>query len=418
VSRSSPSTRIAVLGGAGAMGQITVRDLCETAPADVEVIVSDLNVRGANALVRRLRALYPARRLRAVAIDVARSTAAANALRGAFGIINCCHHDLNLRAMQLALAIGSHYTDLGGLFHVTRQQLKLHAQFKTRGLLALLGMGAAPGIVNVLARAAADEMDRVHEIHIAVAGIDRATAPEKRVLATSYSIQTVLDEASLPAPTFTRGRFGFASAMSDTVTIDFPAPVGTQKPSRTIHSEVATLPLSFRKKGIREVSFRIAFPPDLDRQLRLLSALGLLSREPVDVGRARVAPRDVLAALLKRMPKPTARQPEPKGPGLQTPSLASAPDEYEILRVEVRGARSGRPVDDVMTCHAPGIPAWSVGIDADTGCPPSIAMQLLLGGEIDARGVLPPEVAVPVASFVKELDRRGMRVDRASGRRS
>ena len=399
----TPSTRIAVLGGAGAMGRITARDLCETAPADVEVIVSDLDIRAANALIRRLRALYPARGLRAVAVDVAHPAAAAKVLRGVFGIINCCHHDLNLCAMRLALAIGGHYVDLGGLFHVTRKQLKLHAQFKKRGLLALLGMGAAPGVVNVLARAAADGMDRVREIHIAVAGIDRATPPENRVLAASYSIQTLLDEASLPVPTFTHGRFGLAPAMSDPETIDFPHPVGTQRPSRTIHSEVATLPLSFRSKGIREVSFRIAFPPDLDRQLRLTSALGLLSRKPIEVGRVRIAPRDVLMALLKQMPKPQA-----------TPAL----DEYEILRVAVHGEQEGRAVEEVMTCHAPGVPAWGVGVDADTGCPPSIAIQLLLRGEIEARGVLPPEVAVPVAPFLAELNRRGMRVDRASGRRS
>jgi len=400
--RTPASARIAVLGGAGAMGRITVRDLCETAPADVEVIVSDLNTRGANALVRRLRALYPSRRVKAVSVDVAHRAAAAKALRGVVGIINCCHHDFNLRAMQVALAIGSHYVDLGGLFHVTRQQLKLHAQFKKQGLLALPGMGAAPGIVNVLARAAADNMDRVHAIHIAVAGIDRATHSEHRVLAASYSIQTVLDEASLPAPTFTHGRFGTAPAMSDAETIDFPDPVGTQRPSRTIHSEVATLPLSFRKKGIREVSFRIAFPPDLDRQLRLISALGLLAREPIAVGRARVVPRDVLMALLKQLPRPTA---------------GAAPDEYEILRVAVRGEHEGRPTEEVLTCHAPGIPAWGVGVDADTGCPPSIAIQLLLRGEIEARGVLPPETAVPVAPFLAELDRRGMRVDRTGGRR-
>jgi len=402
VTRTPPFTRIAVLGGAGAMGQITVRDLCETAPADAEVIVADLNTRGATALVRRLRALYPTRRIKAAAVDVARPAVASTVLRGVFGIINCCHHDLNLRAMRLAFAIGSHYVDLGGLFHVTRQQLKLHPRFRKHGLLALLGMGAAPGIVNVLARAAADGMDRVHEIHIAVAGIDRATHPENRVLATSYAIQTVLDEASLPAPTFTNGRFGTAPAMSDPEAIDFPDPVGTQRPSRTIHSEIATLPLSFRKKGIREVSFRIAFPPDLDRQLRLISALGLLSRDPVDAGRVRVAPRDVLMALLKQVPKPAA---------------AAAPDEYEILRVAVHGEQEGRPAEEVLTCHAPGIPAWGVGVDADTGCPPSIAIQLLLRGEIEARGVLPPELAVPVAPFFAELNRRGMRVDRTSGRR-
>ncbi|HTI39478.1 MAG TPA: saccharopine dehydrogenase C-terminal domain-containing protein, partial [Vicinamibacterales bacterium] len=216
------------------------------------------------------------------------------------------------------------------------------------------------------------------------------------------AIQTVLDEASVPAPTFTGGRFGSVPAMSDPETIDFPAPVGTQAPSRTIHSEVATLPLSFRNKGIRDVTFRIAFPPDLDRQLRLTSALGLLSREPIDVGRVRVAPRDVLMALLGRLPKPPA---------------GAIPDEYEILRVAVQGEQHGSPVEEVMTCHAPGIPAWGVGVDADTGCPPSIAIQLLLRGEIDARGVLPPEVVVPVAPFFAELDRRGMRVDRTRGRR-
>jgi saccharopine dehydrogenase-like NADP-dependent oxidoreductase len=400
VSRT-PSTRIAVLGGAGAMGRITVRDLCETAPADVDVIVADLDARAANVLVRQLRTLYPSRRVRARAVDISHPAAATSVLRGVHGIVNCCQHDLNLRAMQVALAIRSHYVDLGGLFHVTRQQLKLHGQFKKRGLLALVGMGAAPGIVNVLARAAADGMDRVYEIHIAVAGIDRATHHENRVLAASYSIQTVLDEASLPVPTFTSGRFGSAPAMSDPVTIDFPDPVGTQRPSRTIHSEVATLPLSFRKKGIRDVSFRIAFPPDLDRQLRLTSSLGLLSPKPIEIGRVRVVPRDVLMALLKQMPKPPA----------------SASDEYEILRVAVYGERDGCPVEEVMTCHAPGIPAWGVGVDADTGCPPSIAVQLLLRGEIHSRGVLPPEVAVPVAPFLAELSRRGMRVDRVSGRR-
>jgi saccharopine dehydrogenase-like NADP-dependent oxidoreductase len=53
-----------------------------------------------------------------------------------------------------------------------------------------------------------------------------------------------------------------------------------------------------------------------------------------------------------------------------------------------------------------------MGIDVDTGCPPSIAMQMLARGDITARGVLPPEVAVPVAPFVRELARRGMTIRR------
>jgi saccharopine dehydrogenase-like NADP-dependent oxidoreductase len=56
------------------------------------------------------------------------------------------------------------------------------------------------------------------------------------------------------------------------------------------------------------------------------------------------------------------------------------------------------------------MPAWDVGVDIDTGAPPSIATQMLLAGTITARGVLPPERAIPPAPFFRELRRRGMRI--------
>ena len=80
--------------------------------------------------------------------------------------------------MRAALASGTHYLDLGGLFHVTRQQLKLHAAFRRAGLLGLLGMGAAPGTTNLLARLSADELDGVREIHCYVAS---ASAPSAMI---------------------------------------------------------------------------------------------------------------------------------------------------------------------------------------------------------------------------------------------
>ena len=248
---------VAVVGGAGAMGRIAVRDLVETAGPDVRVVVADRDGDVAAALARRLRA---GRRVHAVEVDARRPAETARRLAGAFAIVNCCPHDFNLPVMEAALRAGAHYCDLGGLFHVTRAQLKLDRRFRDAGLLALVGIGAAPGIVNVLARAAADEMDRVDEIHILVGGADRTPGRDPGVLAASYSIQTILDEASLPAAVFTGGRFAFVEPMSDPWPVRFPAPIGLRHPARTLHSEVATLPLSFRAKGIREVSFRIAFP--------------------------------------------------------------------------------------------------------------------------------------------------------------
>jgi saccharopine dehydrogenase (NAD+, L-lysine-forming) len=390
----STRTLIAVLGGAGAMGRITVRDLVETAPTGVDIVIADYNLKAAKALAAECKG-----RARAVQVDVTKTAATAKALRGAFAFINCCQHQFNLPVMKAALAAGAHYTDLGGLFHFTRQQLKLGGQFKKKKLLALLGMGAAPGLVNVMARAAADTMERVHEIHIAVGNIDRTPGRETGVLGSSYSIDTILDEASQPAALFTDGKFTFVPAMSGTDPVLFPTPVGTRRPARTIHSEVATLPLTYKNKGVQEVSFRIAFSDDLDRKLRFLHALGMIDTKPVQVGKVKVVPRDLLAALVKRLPAPN--------PG-------GIPDEYEVLRVTVRGVRAGQSVEDILDCHTPGIRDWEKGVDVNTGCPPSIAMQMLLRGDITARGAVAPEVAVPPEPFFRELERRQMTVTRAS----
>jgi saccharopine dehydrogenase-like NADP-dependent oxidoreductase len=312
-------------------------------------------------------------------------------------LVNACHHSLNLRLMDVALKIGAHYCDLGGLFHVTREQLRRHREFARAGLIAICGMGSAPGIVNVMARAAADRLDTVSDIHIAVGTIDRTPRQSHGGIATSYTIHTVLDEASQPAALFTGGKLRFVEPLSGAEAVDFPEPVGRQYPARTLHSELATLPASFKGKGVQEVSFRIAFPDGLTDRLRFLNRLGLIATQPIRVAGRNIAPRDMLLALIAAQPPATATGPA---------------DEYEVLRVTVRGLRNGEAVEDVSDCLVPGIPAWSLGVDVDTGCPPSIVAQMLIRGEIAVRGVLPPEQAVPPEPFFAALAERGMRIAR------
>ena len=110
-------------------------------------------------------------------------------------------------------------------------------------------------------------------------------------------------------------------------------------------------------------------------------------------------PRDVLLALLAAVPRPVAAGPR---------------DEYEVLRVTVRGSQGRRAVEVVLDCHVPGMPAWGIGVDIDTGAPPSIVAQMLAAGALEARGVLPPERAIPPKPFFRELARRGMRIQKRS----
>lgn len=384
----------AVVGGAGAMGRITVRDLMETSARSDEVLIADYDLAKAEALAATFKGgRWP--RVRAVRVDVRDTAGAARAVAGALVVVNAVQYQHNLAVMEAALAAGAHYVDMGGLFHVTRKQLELHARFEAAGKVALLGMGAAPGITNLLARHGAERLDEVREIHCRVGGLDRTRYQPRQALPVAYSLKTILEEFSMEPAVFTQGKFTFVEPMSGDVPHRFPPPVGLRRPMYTIHSEVATLPLSYAAKGVREVSFKIAFDPEFLDRVRFLRDLGLASHEPIDLTGVKVRPIDVVDKVA--MSQPPARQ-------------VGKLDQYEVVRSIVKGKAQGKKVTWVVDLHTRGMPAWGIGLDIDTGSPPAVAAQMLAAGEITAVGAVPPEVAVPTAPFFARLEARGMKV--------
>jgi saccharopine dehydrogenase-like NADP-dependent oxidoreductase len=376
------------------MGRVTVRDLVETLPRDEawQVVVADYSVDKARLLVDTLGDS----RLAAVKLDVKDRKAASKALGPTFALINATSHHFNLAAMDLALDIGAHYVDLGGLFHVTRKQLACDAPFKKAGRLALLGMGAAPGSTNMLARKAAERLDTVHAIHFRLGAVDHTAYDFKPALEAGYSLQTILEEFSLEPAVFTRGKFTFVKPMSGNRPHRFPEPVGTQRPMHTLHSEVATLPLSYADKGIRECTFKIAFDREFLSKVRFLRDVGLASAEKIEFpDGSRVSPIELVNRVVMSQPAPV-----PKG----------RLDQHEVVRAIVKGTRKGQKITLIEDLHVAGMPAWGIGLEIDTGSPPAVAVQMLGAGEITAAGVHPPEVCVPVKPYFDRLLKRKMRV--------
>ncbi|MEY4631291.1 MAG: hypothetical protein RIQ81_1411 [Pseudomonadota bacterium] len=397
--------KIAVIGGAGAMGRITVRDLVEFSGKDDSIVVADYDFSRAQEYAGSLK--DP--RVSAVQVDVRNHEAAARALAGCTVIINSVQYQLNLDVMQVALAAGAHYVDLGGLFHMTRRQMELDTKFKARGLVAIIGMGAAPGITNILSRMGADELDEVTEIHTRVAGRDLSKYSWTPALPVSYSLQTILEEFSFQPAVFTRGKFTFVEPMSGNNAHRFPAPVGVRRPMYTIHSEVATLPLSFARKGVREVTFKIAFDEEFVDRVRFLRDMGMASHEPVDIGGVKVPPIAVINKVAMSQ---------------KSPKVKGKPKQYEIVRAIVKGvsrsgsksakaqpkAKSAAKYTYILDCHTEGMPKWGVGTDINTGTPPAIAALMIGRGEVADRGVVAPEICIDPKSFVRELGRRKMKV--------
>src|SRR5262245_58371080 len=184
--------------------------------------------------------------------------------------------------MRACLEAKTHYVDLGGLFHTTRKQLELHDAFKKAGLLAVLGLGSCPGIANVQARVVADSLETVESIRI----YNGATPDLGDSLSWGYSIQTIFDEITQPPWVYRNGAFQEAPPLGEEEMYRFLDPIGVAKVHLSLHSEVATLPVTYGPKGIKDCFFKISFfgySEKALRQLQFLAQIGMASTEPIDV---------------------------------------------------------------------------------------------------------------------------------------
>jgi saccharopine dehydrogenase-like NADP-dependent oxidoreductase len=353
-----------VLGGCGAIGRIVVRDLFESHRAN-RILVADFNKETAQVYACRFRSP----RVTAAAADAREPKKLAAVLRGHAVVINCTRHQFNLEVMEAALHAGVHYVDLGGLFIWTRRQLKLYRRFAKAGLTAILGMGCAPGLTNVMATELTSRFDRIDSIRIRVGGKDFNA---QTGFSFPYSAQTIVEELTLEPWKFSGGRFVKACPRAGWERVQFGPPVGAVWCVMTRHSEIATLPLRFRSKGLRYADFKVGFD------------------------------RTFVREILKRLRSgQTVRDFE------ALPAPRSAPDDYEITRVIVsRGRRA-----EVLDCHARSRPEWNASAgDIDTACPASIVSQMIASGTIESRGVFAPEDVVPANRLFDELTRRGMKL--------
>jgi saccharopine dehydrogenase-like NADP-dependent oxidoreductase len=354
-----------VLGGVGAIGRVAVRDLFESHPRN-RILIADYNEAGAREYARSFRSP----RVKALFADACSVEQVAKVLCGHAVVINCTQHDFNVNVMRAALATNVHYVDLGGLFHWTRQQLKLDNRFRRARLTAILGAGCAPGITNVMTRAAADKLERVESVRIRVGAKDFNAKPADFVF--PYSAQTIVEELTLTPWVFERGEFREVKPRTGWEKVSFSRPVGAQWVVRTRHSEVATIPLSFGRNGLMHCDFKVCFDRGFVREVVKRLKNGWTVRD-------------------------FARLPASRG----------RPNDCEISRVIVRG----RKKTIVVECHAKANRRWHASAgDMDTGCSPSIIAQMIATGLIGQRGVLAPEAAVPVEPFFRELRNRGMKI--------
>jgi saccharopine dehydrogenase (NAD+, L-lysine-forming) len=367
--------RIAVLG-AGAMGSAAAVLLARH--PEVDLLVLDVD----ESRAKSVAALAGAE---ARGFD-AESGELTQILKSVSAVAACLPYKLNLPVMEAALAAGCHYADLGGLFHTTRKQWGLHEAWEAAGVTAVVGIGSAPGLTNVLAKLGANHLDSVESIDLVDGAVDLNEGGGE--FGVPYSVETVLDEFTMPAMVFEDGEMKEVPAGSGVIPWDFPEPVGTQPSMYTLHSEPATLPSTV--PGVRDVRWRLALPHAVHDGFAFLARIGMASAEPMRTPSGEAVPRQVLAAVLNHMPV-----------------SEGAPNDVEFIDVRVAGTKDGAPaVYRSLARLEPSREGLSAGAFG-TAIPITVTARWMAEGRLES-GVLPPETAFDPEAFTAELEREGV----------
>ncbi len=174
--------------------------------------------------------------------------------------------------------------------------------FAEKGLLALIGTGAEPGISNIFARYAQDHLfSEIDEISIMDGGNLVVTNDEgEEIFAPSFSIWTVIEECLNPPLIWEKDKGWFTTKpFSEPELFEFPEGIGPVKCVNVEHEEVNMLP---RTMNAKRVTFKYGLGSEFISVLKTLHALGLDKVNPIWVrtrnGKAQVSPRDMVAAVL------------------------------------------------------------------------------------------------------------------------
>jgi saccharopine dehydrogenase-like NADP-dependent oxidoreductase len=261
------------------------------------------------------------------------------------------------------------------------------------GALALVGMGVEPGLSDVFARYAADELfDEIEEIGVRD-GADLTV--DGWDFAPSFSIWTTIEECLNPPVVYEAERGWYTTEpFSEPEVFDFPEGIGPVECVNVEHEEVLLVP---RWVGARRVTFKYGLGQEFIDTLRTLHRLGLDGTDPVTVpgadGPVRVSPRDVVAACL----------PDPA-------TLGERMHGKTCAGTWVRGVKDGAPrevylyhvVDNQWSMAEYGSQAvvWQTAVN------PVVALELLATHAWRGAGVLGPE-AFPARPFLDLLTAYG-----------
>ena len=374
--------RMLVLG-AGLQGSACAYDLLQN-PDVKEVRLADLHTEHLAPFL----APYSGKRLIFTPLDVRDKEAVLALMRQSDAAMSAIPYYFNYDLAVLAVEAGVHFADLGGNTEIVFKQKTLDPQAKKKNITIIPDCGLAPGMVNILAEHAINQLDTVESVRIFVGGLPQHPEPPLNYQIV-YSLEGVLDYYTTLSWVLRGGKRTQVTALSEIEAVRFDGSVGELE---GFHTAGGLSTMAFRYEGkIPTMEYKTLRYPGHAQIMEAIRELGLLELTPVDVKGIKVVPRDlVVAAMGPRLTKPDAR-------------------DLVALRVVAEGKKAGKPkkigyelvdyYDEKLDISA---------MERSTGYSLSITGQMQARREIGKAGVFTPDEAIPAEKYIAELAKRGV----------
>jgi lysine 6-dehydrogenase len=333
---------------------------------------------------------YLGSRLEMRALDAGDARAVAAAMEGMDGVLCALPYFYNYEMAALAVAARAHYCDLGGNTEIVERQRGLDAEARRHGLSVIPDCGLAPGMVNILAQAGIDALDRADSVRLFVGGLPQHPRPPLNYQIV-YSLQGVLDYYTTPSVVLEGGKLVTKRALSELESVSFPDPLGTLEAFHTAGG-VSTMPQRYLGV-IPDMVYKTLRYPGHAHVMESIRELGLFGTDPIRVNGSEVVPRDLFIEVA-------------------TPYLTGGdPRDLVALRVVVRGTRAGAQRTlryDVLDRYDEehGITAMM----RTTGYSLAVTSLMQVDGRVRERGVRTPDEAIPADEYIRELAGRGIEI--------
>lgn len=370
--------RIVVLG-CGNIGTVVARDLAESLPK-AEIVLADVdrnNVQDAASNVGL-------KNLGWMQVDAAKHLELSTKLKNFDVVIGALPGKFGYRACKASIAAK---VDMVDVSYMPEDVMSLNGVASKTGVSIIPDCGMSPGLCSMLVGRGVSKLDQVEKAYMLNGGLPETPVPPLGYVVT-WSVKDLIDMYVRKVNILKDGKITQVEPLSGLEELDFP---GVGKLEAFYTDGLRTLLYTIKAKDMWEKTLR--YPGHVEK-IKLLKALGFFDSDAIEIGKAKVEPREVTADLFARKLK------------------RKIPD-IVVICVKVSGKRGGRHIGHVYHVFDHYDNERQVtSMARTTAYSTSIVAQLLAQKAIEEKGVIPPERLGMnerlFKRFIDEMKKRGI----------